>query len=69
MCMGTYEEAAQITGVALGTVKSRLSRGRAALRDTLRGRNNLRSTFVPLLIAHDAWADAPVGWGVCQAVD
>jgi RNA polymerase sigma-70 factor, ECF subfamily len=32
-----YEEAAQITGVALGTVKSRLSRARAALRDTLRG--------------------------------
>src|SRR4051812_22267640 len=32
-----YEEAAQITGVALGTVKSRLSRARAALRDGLRG--------------------------------
>lgn len=32
-----YEEAAQVTGVALGTVKSRLSRARAALRDTLRG--------------------------------
>ncbi len=32
-----YEEAARITGVALGTVKSRLSRARAALRDGLRG--------------------------------
>jgi RNA polymerase sigma-70 factor (ECF subfamily) len=31
-----YEEAATITGVALGTVKSRLSRARSALREQLR---------------------------------
>jgi RNA polymerase sigma-70 factor (ECF subfamily) len=30
-----YQEIAQITGLALGTVKSRLSRGRAKLRDYL----------------------------------
>lgn len=31
-----YDEVAAITGVALGTVKSRVSRGRARLRQTLR---------------------------------
>lgn len=32
-----YEEISQIAGLALGTVKSRLSRARARLRDCLRG--------------------------------
>jgi RNA polymerase sigma factor (sigma-70 family) len=32
----SYEEIAQISGVALGTVKSRISRGRARLREILR---------------------------------
>ncbi len=33
----SYDEIAQITGAALGTVKSRLSRSRARLRDCLQG--------------------------------
>ncbi|MBA2753341.1 MAG: sigma-70 family RNA polymerase sigma factor [Chloroflexia bacterium] len=33
----SYEEASQIMGAAIGTVKSRISRGRARLRDDLRG--------------------------------
>lgn len=33
----TYEEAAEIMSVALGTVKSRLSRARSALREVIRG--------------------------------
>jgi len=37
----SYEEIAQVTGCSLGTVKSRLSRGRTHLRDYLR----LRGTF------------------------
>ncbi|HWQ13292.1 MAG TPA: sigma-70 family RNA polymerase sigma factor [Roseiflexaceae bacterium] len=32
----SYEEIAQVTGANLGTIKSRLSRGRARLRDVLR---------------------------------
>jgi RNA polymerase sigma-70 factor (ECF subfamily) len=37
----SYEEIAQATGVSLGTVKSRLSRGRARLRDWLRSQQEL----------------------------
>jgi RNA polymerase sigma-70 factor (ECF subfamily) len=37
----SYEEIAQATSVSLGTVKSRLSRGRARLRDYLRQREEL----------------------------
>lgn len=37
----SYEEIAEVMGVALGTVKSRISRGRAALRDYLSGQGEL----------------------------
>ena len=37
----SYEEIAQATGVSLGTVKSRLSRGRARLRDYLQREQEL----------------------------
>jgi RNA polymerase sigma-70 factor (ECF subfamily) len=37
----SYEEIAEVTGVALGTVKSRLSRGRLRLRDHLRQQEEL----------------------------
>ena len=36
-----YQEIAQVTGISLGTVKSRLSRGRAKLRDYLQDRGEL----------------------------
>jgi RNA polymerase sigma-70 factor (ECF subfamily) len=37
----SYEEAAQVMSCSLGTVKSRVSRGRAELRDYLRGTGEL----------------------------
>ena len=37
----SYEEASQVMGCSLGTVKSRISRGRGALRDILRGTGEL----------------------------
>jgi RNA polymerase sigma-70 factor (ECF subfamily) len=40
-----YEEIAQITGTNLGTVKSRLSRGRARLRDALQAGELLPSKY------------------------
>jgi RNA polymerase sigma-70 factor (ECF subfamily) len=40
-----YEEIAEVTGSNLGTVKSRLSRGRARLRDILRAGELLPSKF------------------------
>jgi len=40
----SYEEIAHVTGTNLGTVKSRLSRARAHLRDYLRARELLPST-------------------------
>lgn len=40
-----YEEIAQIMGVATGTVKSRISRGRARLRDALQQQPDSRELF------------------------
>lgn len=41
----TYDEIAAITGTAVGTVKSRISRGRSRLRDVLTADPNARELF------------------------
>jgi RNA polymerase sigma-70 factor, ECF subfamily len=49
----SYDEIAGITGTNLGTVKSRLARGRARLRDYLRGQPEL----LPHIYRHDQGDD------------
>jgi len=43
-----YEEVAHVTGKPLGTVKSRLARGRARVRDCLKGHRELLATVIRL---------------------
>jgi RNA polymerase sigma-70 factor (ECF subfamily) len=54
----TYAEAAQVLGLSLGTVKSRLSRARACLRDHLLARWEALPAWVPLA-GRDAAACMP----------
>lgn len=56
-----YEEIAQILGVPVGTVKSRLHRGRADLRDRLRGRIVAVPAAGPARLEHQPAYDHPRG--------
>lgn len=56
-----YEEIARVTGISLGTVKSRLSRGRAKLRDYLQDRGELLPTRYRLRDDTDAHQARSVG--------
>lgn len=44
-----YDEIAHVLGIAIGTVRSRLSRGRAALRDSAAGRGLVPAAKAPTL--------------------
>ena len=49
----TYDEIAEITGVAVGTVKSRISRSRSKLRDVISAEPAAREHFARFLRLHD----------------
>ena len=53
-----YEDIAQLTGVAVGTVKSRISRGRSALRNLLRDSTEHRELFERFIRLSDQEANA-----------
>ena len=62
----TLQETANILGVALGTVKSRLNRAHGRLRDRLRERN-----FSPgnVVLSDAAPITEPAGWATRSADD
>lgn len=49
----SYDEIAEITGVAVGTVKSRISRGRSRLREILKSDSDARELFDRFLRLYD----------------